>query len=137
VENSTLPLADSEAIIDIFKHCVNINENLRGQRNIEITTTDANVHRSDTDVVMQETVLPSVTGQIGSSSLTDLPVTLAENQMDTWKPLASTIMQQFQDYDNDGFDMSRCLFDGVQNSKLRFMTCPEVFFIWLEIYRLK
>ena len=132
VENSTLPLADSEAIIDIFKHCVNINENLRGQRNIEITTTDANVHRSDTDVVMQETVLPSVTGQIGSSSLTDLPVTLAENQMDTWKPVASTIMQQFQDYDNDGFDMSRCLFDVVQNSKLRFMTCPEVFLFGLK-----
>ena len=132
VENSTLPLADSEAIIDIFKHCVNINENLRGQRNIEITTTDSNVHRSNTHVVMQETVLPSVTGQIGSSSLTDLPVTRAENQMDTWKPLASTIMQQFQDYDNDGFDMSRCLFDVVQNSKLRFMTCPEVFLFGLK-----
>ena len=132
VENSTLPLADSEAIIDIFKHCVNINENLRGQRNIEITTTDANVHRSDTDVVMQETVLPSVTGQIGSSSLTDLPVTLAENQMDTWKPGASTIMQQFQDYDNEGFDMSKCLFDIVQNSKLRFIACQEVFLFGLK-----
>ena len=56
MENSTLPLADSEAITDIFKHCVNINENLRGQRNIEITTTDANVHRSDTDVIMQESI---------------------------------------------------------------------------------
>ena len=63
---------------------------------------------------MQDSVSPRVTGQIGSSSLTDLPVTLAENQMDTWKPVASTIMQQFQDYDNEGFDMSRCLFDVVQ-----------------------
>ena len=52
--------------------------------------------------------------------------------MDTWKRLASTIMQQFQDYDNDGFDMSRCLFDVVQNSKLRFMTCPEVFLFGLK-----
>ena len=67
MENSTLALADIEAIIDIFKHCVNINENLWGQRNIVITT-DANVHCTDTDVVMQETVLLSVIGQIGSSS---------------------------------------------------------------------
>ena len=62
---------------------------------------------------MQETVLPSVTGQKGISSLTDLPVSLAENQMDTWKPGASTIMQQFQDYDNKGFDKSKCLFNTV------------------------
>ena len=41
-------------------------------------------------------------------------------------------MQQFQDYDNDDFDMSRCLFDVVQNSKLRFMTCQEVFLFGLK-----
>ena len=50
IENSTLPLADSEAIIDIFKSCVNINENLLGKRNIELTNSDANVHREDTEV---------------------------------------------------------------------------------------
>ena len=36
VENSTLPLADGELIIDIFKYCVNINNNLLGRRDIEI-----------------------------------------------------------------------------------------------------
>ena len=36
-------------------------------------------------------------------------------------------MQQFQDYDNEGFNVARCLFDVVQNSKIRFTTCSEVF----------
>ena len=76
---------------------------------------------------MQETVLPSVADQIGSSSLTDLILSTAENEIDTWKPGASTIMQHFQDYENEGFDMSKCLYDKVQNSKLRFMAYKEVF----------
>ena len=37
-------------------------------------------------------------------------------------------MQQFQEYDNEGYNISRCLFDVEQNSKLHFMTCGEVFF---------
>ena len=36
VENSTLQVADSELIIDKFWFCVNFNENLLGQRDIEI-----------------------------------------------------------------------------------------------------
>ena len=132
IENSTLPLADSEAIIDIFKYCVNINENLLGKRNIELTTSDANVHHEDTDVVMQDSGLPRVTGQIGSSSLTDLIPSRAENQMDNWKPGASKIMQQFQDYDNEGLDMTKCLYNIVQNSKLCFISCPEVFLFGLK-----
>ena len=52
--------------------------------------------------------------------------------MDTWKPGASTIMQQFQNYDNAGFDMSKCLFDMMQNSKLRFMACKKVFLFGLK-----
>ena len=55
-ENSTLPVADSELIIDFFRYCVNINDNLMGQRDIEITT-DATTTRIDTDMVMQEIVV--------------------------------------------------------------------------------
>ena len=35
-------------------------------------------------------------------------------------------MQQFQDFNNEGFDVSNILFDIVLNSKLRFMQCKEV-----------
>ena len=52
--------------------------------------------------------------------------------MDNWKPEASKIMQQFQDYDNEGFNVSKCLFDIVQNSKLRFMTCQEMYLFGLK-----
>ena len=52
-EHSTLPLAESEVIIDIFKYCVNINENLLGQRDIEIGTNATAT--GDTDVVMDVT----------------------------------------------------------------------------------
>ena len=38
IEHSTLPLAESEVIVDIFKYYININENLLGQRYIEIGT---------------------------------------------------------------------------------------------------
>ena len=52
--------------------------------------------------------------------------------MNNWKPDANCIMQQFQEYDNEGFNISRCLFDVVQNSKLRFMTCSQVFLFGLN-----
>ena len=113
----------------IFKYFVNINSNLLNQRDIEIHTTDASTNRMDTDVVMQETLLPRVTGQLGSISLTDLILSPAETQMDTGKPDANRIMQQFRDFDNEGFDVSECLFDVLQNSKLCFMSCREVFFL--------
>ena len=60
VENSTLPVVDSELIIDIFKYCVNINNNLPGQRDIDISIIDSTTARIDTDVVMQESLLPRV-----------------------------------------------------------------------------
>ena len=66
VENSTLPVGESEVIIDIFKHCININSNLLDKRDIEYQTTDATTNRMDTDVVMQEPLLPRVTGQLGT-----------------------------------------------------------------------
>jgi hypothetical protein len=55
IEHSTLPLAESEAIVDIFKFYININENLLGQRNIEIDTDAIETSRGDTDVIMEET----------------------------------------------------------------------------------
>ena len=71
---------------------------------------------------MQESLLPGVSETLGNSSLVDLILTRTEKQMDTWKPIATKIMQEFQDFDNEGFDVTKCLFNVVQNSKLRFMT---------------
>ena len=125
-------MADSELIIDIFKYCVNINNNLLGCRDIEISNDDSTTSRIDTDVVMQESALPRVSETLGSSSLVNLILSKAEIQMDNWKPVATKIMQEFQDFDNEGFDVSKCLFDVVQNSKLRFMTCREIFLFGLN-----
>ena len=41
-------------------------------------------------------------------------------------------MQEFQDFDSEGFDISTCLFDVVQNAKLLYMTCKEVFLFGLN-----
>ena len=132
VEHSTLPVAEAEVIIDIFKYFVNINSNLLNERDIDLHTNDVTTNRFDTDVVMEETLVPRVTGQLGSISLTDLILSPAETQMDTWKPDANKIMQQFRDFDNEGFDVSKCLFDVLQNSKLRYMSCKEVFLFGLK-----
>ena len=67
-------MAESEVIIDI----VNINSNLLNQRDIEIQTTEATTNHIDTDVVMQEPLLPRVTGQLGRISLTNLILSPAE-----------------------------------------------------------
>ena len=132
MENSTLPMADSEIIVDIFKYCVNINANLLKERDIEINPTDDTTNRVDTDVVMQEIIPLRVSDQLGSTSLADLILSQAELQMTTWKPDSTKNMQQFQDFDNEGFDVSKILFDIVQNSKLRFMQCKEVFLFGLK-----
>ena len=97
LEHSTLPLAESEVITDVFRYCVNINDNLLGQRDIDIGTTAIDTLRGNTDVIMEETVIPRVTGQLGSTSLNDLILSPAESQMNIWKPHAKNIMQQFQD----------------------------------------
>ena len=52
--------------------------------------------------------------------------------MNTWRPEATKIMQQFFDFDNEGFVVSKCLFDIVQNSKLCLMTCKEVYLFQLK-----
>ena len=41
-------------------------------------------------------------------------------------------MQQFQDFDNAGYDIKNCLFDIVQNSKLCYNQCKKVFLIGLR-----
>ena len=102
-------------------------------RNIDVSNIDSTTSRIDTDVVMQESLLPKVSETLGSSSLVNLILTRAENQMDTWKPDGTKIMQEFQGFDNEDFDVTKCLFDDVQNSKLRFMTCREEFLFGLEI----
>ena len=107
---------------------ININDNLLGQRNIEIGTDALDTSRGDTDVIMEETLVPIVTDRIGSTSLNDLVLSIAENQIPSWSPDIKGTMQQFQEYENEGYNISRCLFDVEQNSKLRFMTCSETSF---------
>ena len=54
--------------------------------------------------------------QIGSTSLANLILTPApaKIKMDTWKPDATNIMQLFQDFNNEEFDVSKLLFDILQ-----------------------
>ena len=74
-------MADSELIIDIYKHCVNINKNLLEKKDITILNTDLTTARIDTDVVMQESVLPRVSVSPGSSSFVTLILSRAETHM--------------------------------------------------------
>ena len=84
IENSTLLVTDDELIIDTFKYCVNINSNLLGHRDIEISNDDLTTSRIDTDVVMQESSLPRVSETLESSFLVNLILLKAETQMDNW-----------------------------------------------------
>ena len=83
VESSTLPVADSEIIVDIFKYCINIFTNLLKERDIEILPIDAITNCEGTDVVMQETVLPRVANGLGSTSLADLIPPISCNNSNT------------------------------------------------------
>ena len=130
-KHSTLLIANSETIIDEFRYCVDINENLLRKRDIKIAATDSKTSHEDTDTVMQESLLPRVSDQQWSTSLVDLILSPAEIQMNNWKPNVLNIIQQFQDFDNEGFDISKILFDIVQNSKMRFKLCKEVFLLGL------
>ena len=58
--------------------------------------------------------------QIGSTSPANLILTPApaETQMDTWKPDITNIMQLFQDFNNEEFDVSELLFVILQGFKL-------------------
>ena len=96
IENSTLLVADGELIIDIFKYCVNINSNLLGRRDIDISNDDLTTSRIDTDVVMQESSLPRVSETLESSFLVNLILSKAETQMDNWKPVATKSCKNFR-----------------------------------------
>ena len=50
-------------------------------KNIEIGTDAIDTSRGDTDVIMEETLVPIVTDRIGSTSLNDLILSIAEIQM--------------------------------------------------------
>ena len=79
-------------------------------RNIDTSNIVSTTSRIDTDVVMQESLLPKVSETLGSSSLVNRILTRAENQMDTRKPDGTKIMQEFQSFDNEDFDVTKCLF---------------------------
>ena len=101
VEHSTLPINEFENIIDVFRHCVNKNENLLGQRRIEYQLPDTTTNLQDTDVVMDDSLVQRALNPQGSSSLPDLILSPTEIQMDSWKPNVQTIMHQFQEFDNE------------------------------------
>ena len=125
-------MADSEIIVDIFKFCINANVNLHEFRNIEFPHANSTTDRLDTDVVMEESRMPRVSDLIGSTSLADLILTPAERQMDTWKPDSTKSIQLFQDFDNEGFDVSKLFFDILQNSKLQHLQNKEIYLFGLE-----
>ena len=79
-------------------------------RNIDVSNIDSMTSRIDTYVVMHESLFPKVSETLGSSSLVNRILTRAENQMDTWKPDGTKIMQEFQGFDNEDFDVTKCLF---------------------------
>ena len=69
---------------------------------------------------MDDSLVQRALSSQGSSSLLDLILLYAEIQMDTWKPNVQTVMHQFKEFDNEGYDSNNVAFDVVQNSKARF-----------------
>ena len=110
LEHATLLIEDYENIIGICRYCVNKNENLLRSRNIEQSKPDDSSDSPYMDVVMEETIVPRALSAQESTSLVDLILSPAEIQMNTWKPIAQNIMQQFTDFDNEGYDIKHsCL----------------------------
>ena len=72
VQHSSLLVEDYESIIDVFRFCVDKNENLKKCRNIEHSKPDDNTNRLDMDIVMEDTVWPRALSAQGSTSLVDL-----------------------------------------------------------------
>ena len=132
MEHSTLPIDEYENIIDVFRHCVNKNDNLLGQRQIEYQNPDTTENLPDTDVVMDDSLVQRALSLQGSTSLVDLILSPAEIQMDNWKPNVQSVMHQFQEVDNEGYDINNVFFDVVQNSKLRFNQNKQVFLFGLK-----
>ena len=105
LEHATLLIESYENIIDIFIHCVNRNDNLREARRLERSNPDDNTNRTYMDVFMDDTTVPEALSAQGSSSLTDLILSYTEVLMNNWKPIIQTIMQQFAEFDNAGYDI--------------------------------
>ena len=77
------------------------------------------------DVVMDDTTVPGALSAQESSSLHDLTLSYTEVLMNNWKPIIQTIMQQFAEFDNAGYDIRLDLYDIVQNSMARYIQCNE------------
>ena len=86
------------------------------------------------DVVMADTTVPGALSAQESSSLIDLTLSYTETLMNNWKPVVQTIMQQFEEFDNEGYDIRLFLYDIVQNSKARYYQCKETL-IWTQFLR--
>ena len=96
-----------------------------GSRQIEHQEPEHSTDCQDTDVVMDESLVQRALSTQRSTSLVDLILSLPKFKY-TWKPNVQNVMQQFQDFDSERYDIKNCHFDIVQNSKLRFNQCKEV-----------
>ena len=99
MENSTLPMADSEIIVDIFKFCINANVNLHEFRSIELTQANSNTDRQDTDAVMEESYILRVSDLIG---VHPLQISFSHQLKEKWtlgSPIQQKNVQLFQDFD--------------------------------------
>ena len=110
LEHATLLVEEYENIIDIFRYCVNKNEKLLRNRGIEQNKPDDSTNRPDMNAVLEETFFPRALSAQESTSLVDLTLSPAEVQMNNWKTIVQNIMQQFGDYDNEGYDIKTCLY---------------------------
>ena len=111
---------------------MNRNDKLLKARNLERNNPDDNTNRTDMDVVMDETSVPRATNTQENNALSDIPLSDTEVLMDCWKPVIQTLMQQFLEFDNEGYDIKSVLYDIVQNSKMRYINCKQVFLFGLD-----
>ena len=105
LDHATLLIESYENIIDIFIYCVNRHDNLQETRKLEQSNPDDNTNQTVMDVVMDDTTVPGALSAQGSSSLFDLTLSYMEVLMNSWKPVTQTIMQQFDEFDNEGYDI--------------------------------
>ena len=84
---------------------------------------------------MDETSVPRATNTQESNALSDIPLSDTELLMDCWKPILQTLMQQFLEFDNEGYDIKSVLYDcaKLQNALHQLQTG---IFIWTGIYRI-
>ena len=126
------PTTDCQNINIVMQesHMRRISDQLGSTFLVDLILTPAeiqiNTWKPDTTKIMQESQMPRVLDLIGSISLADFILTPAEIQRDTWKPDTIKITQLFQNFNNEGFDVSKLLFDIFQCSKLRYIQNKEI-----------